>query len=296
MNVSTAIYNLSSHFIQGLQLNHFIHCDGFHVQGGLTVVTSSGNVVCRFACQVLSGRSQNMPCGCQLPATIAVFIHDVGMRICCLEVVDVPRLGVCVHAHRPIAEQSACSSMTELFGPGLKAQLLETTNLPVSTLMTASPVLYARQGLQSSLDLWNCGKTGTTATPVQQCSCCAVHPGWMPYSVQCRQPLLVKSFQHSMALLRPSGVPPVATMRARSLTMRCWLSLLLQVPDEARLLQAVCDKVGPSANKEKLLWHLRASRGKVHWAGVLHVHRHSPTVSCMLSCGCGLPSNNPCCC
>lgn len=43
----------------------------------------------------------------------------------------------------------------------------------------------------------------------------------------------------------------------------CWA----QVPDEARLLQAVCDKVGPSANKEKLLWHLRASRGKVHWAG-----------------------------
>lgn len=39
-----------------------------------------------------------------------------------------------------------------------------------------------------------------------------------------------------------------------------------EVPDEAKLLQAVVDKVGPNANKEKLLWHLRASRGKVHWA------------------------------
>lgn len=43
--------------------------------------------------------------------------------------------------------------------------------------------------------------------------------------------------------------------------------VFLQIADEPQLLQAVCDKVGPFASKEKLLWHLRASRGKVHWAG-----------------------------
>lgn len=88
--------------------------------------------------------------------------------------------------------------MAELFGPGLKAQLLETANLP---------------------------EVGVTLDPAKSCS------------------------RHTAS-------------SHLAITCSC-----AQVPDEAKLLQAVVDKVGPNANKEKLLWHLRASRGKVHWAG-----------------------------
>eukprot|EP00878_Enallax_costatus_P010142 GHUV01010587.1.p1 GENE.GHUV01010587.1~~GHUV01010587.1.p1 ORF type:complete len:522 (+),score=175.53 GHUV01010587.1:134-1699(+) len=40
----------------------------------------------------------------------------------------------------------------------------------------------------------------------------------------------------------------------------------LQVPNEQELLTTVVAKVGPFADKEKLLYHIRVSAGKVHWA------------------------------
>lgn len=42
---------------------------------------------------------------------------------------------------------------------------------------------------------------------------------------------------------------------------------LPQLPNEAELLDAVVQKVGPFADKEKLCYHIRISAGKVHWAG-----------------------------
>ncbi|WIA31561.1 hypothetical protein OEZ86_002450 [Tetradesmus obliquus] len=38
------------------------------------------------------------------------------------------------------------------------------------------------------------------------------------------------------------------------------------VPNEAELLDAVVQKVGPFADRDKLCYHIRISAGKVHWA------------------------------
>jgi len=41
----------------------------------------------------------------------------------------------------------------------------------------------------------------------------------------------------------------------------------MQLPNEAEQLARLRDKLGPHACGSKLLHHLRAARGKLHWAG-----------------------------
>lgn len=40
-----------------------------------------------------------------------------------------------------------------------------------------------------------------------------------------------------------------------------------QIPNEVELLRELRAKVGPHSNNQRLLFHIRSSRGKLHWAG-----------------------------
>jgi hypothetical protein len=68
----------------------------------------------------------------------------------------------------------------------------------------------------------------------------------------------------STAAAAAAAAAHIVQPRARS---RHAAPLCAQLPNEAELLQAAQDKVGSQASQDRLIWHLRASRGKIFWAG-----------------------------